>query len=92
MRLQDAFSRYESAVFLKVDASRFNRIRDDSQALFFVDAPGTGRQMYMGPMPVNSQIGMPHGMHLEGSTPQLFGEGGTGFKTNFQPEKTKRCC
>lgn len=37
-RLAEAFHRYESMVYLKVDATRFNRMKDDAANLFFVDA------------------------------------------------------
>lgn len=39
-RLTEALKRYEGTVYFKVDANRFNRIKDDSANLFFVEGPG----------------------------------------------------
>lgn len=41
-KLSEALGRYEQTVYLKVDASRFNRIKEDSANLFFVEAQQGG--------------------------------------------------
>lgn len=35
--LASAFSHYESMVYLKVDATRFNQMKEDAHSLFFID-------------------------------------------------------
>jgi hypothetical protein len=97
-RLAEAFHHYESMVYLKVDATRFTRMKDDANNLFFVDAiqppriVGTNLNPVDGSMrfsyqPIPAAIAPTRTSHIITLVPS-----GQWNNTNFAEPPKKGCC